>query len=113
MTNITQQVLLVDDLPDNRSTYRHYLQRKRQNAYRSIEAETGEKGLLYCRQQLPDAILLNYRLPDMSGLEFLNRLKIQSGRTHLPVIIIQEQENVEIAVQAIKKGAAEYVVKKN
>jgi CheY-like chemotaxis protein len=112
MTKITQRVLLVDDFPDNRSTYRRYLLRNKPKAYRILEAETGENALLFCRQQFPDAILLNYRLPDMNGLEFLNRLKTQSGRTYLPVIMIEEQENVEIAVQTMKKGAAEYLLKK-
>jgi PAS domain S-box-containing protein len=111
MTNITQQILLVDDFPDNRVTYRRYLQRNKPNAYRILESNTGEEALLCCQQQFPDVILLNYRLPDMNGLEFLNRLKTQSGRTHLPIIMIQG--NVEIAVQAMKKGAVEYLLKKN
>ncbi len=113
MTIFTQKVLFIDDSLENQLIYRCYLLPNKPNTYRIIEAQTGEEALLLCQRQLPDAILLNYRLPDINGLEFLNRLKTQSGRTHLPVIIIEEQGSVERAVQAIKSGASEYLVKEN
>jgi PAS domain S-box-containing protein len=87
--------------------------RDKQHNYSILEAETGEEALLCCRQQFPDAILLDYWLPDMNGLEFLNRLKTQSGQTKLPVIILEERENLEIAVKMMKSGAADCLVKKN
>jgi PAS domain S-box-containing protein len=113
VTIFTQKVLFIDDSLENQLIYRCYLLPNKPNTYRIIEAQTGEEALLLCQRQLPDAILLNYRLPDINGLEFLNRLKTQSGRTHLPVIIIEEQGSVERAVQAIKSGASEYLVKEN
>jgi len=49
----------------------------------------------------------------MNGLEFLNNLKTQLGQTNPPVIILTDRGNEQIAVQAMKSGAADYLVKKN
>ncbi|RUR87012.1 PAS domain S-box protein [Chlorogloeopsis fritschii PCC 9212] len=113
MTIVTTRVLLVDDCLEDRETYRRYLLRDRQQTYRILEAETGEEALLLCRQQFPDVILLDYLLPDVNGLEFLNDLKTQLGQTKLPIIILTGQGDEQVAVQAMKSGAADYLVKKN
>lgn len=113
MTAVMQTVLLVDDSLEDRITYRRYLMRDKQHAYRILEAETGHEGLLLCQQQFPDVILLDYLLPDLDGLEFLGELKTQFDRTNLAVIMLTGQGNEQIAAQAIKSGAAEYLVKKN
>jgi len=65
-----------------------------------------------CAVVKPDAILLDF-LPDIDGLEFLDELKNQIGRTSLPVIMLTGQGNEAIAVQAMKSGAQDYLVKGN
>jgi len=57
-----------------------------------------------CSLVKPDAILLDFLLPDIDGLEFLDELKNQIGRTSLPVIMLTGQGNEAIAVQAMKSG---------
>jgi len=64
-----------------------------------------ENGLELCSLVKPDAILLDFLLPDIDGLEFLDELKNQIGRTSLPVIMLTGQGNEAIAVQAMKSGA--------
>ncbi|MBW4532998.1 MAG: PAS domain S-box protein [Pleurocapsa minor HA4230-MV1] len=112
--NLTvQTVLLVDDCVEDRITYRRYLSRDRHHSYSILEAETGEEALLLCRQKFPDVILLDYLLPDMDGLEFLGELKIQFGQANFPVVMLTGQGNEQIAVQALKNGAAEYLIKQD
>ncbi|WP_026733744.1 hybrid sensor histidine kinase/response regulator [Fischerella sp. PCC 9605] len=113
MNKITQTVLLVDDCLEDRETYRRYLLRDKQHTYRILEAATGQEALLLCQQQFPDVIVIDYLLPDMDGLEFLNSLKTLFGQKNLPVIILTGRGNEQIAVQAMKSGAAEYLVKKH
>ncbi len=108
---MARKILLVDDCPEDRTIYRRYLLQDKQHTYNIIEADTGEEGLQLCQQQLPDVILLDYLLPDMDGLEFLTHLKTQLGEKNLPVIMLTGQGNEQIAVQAMKKGAADYLVK--
>ncbi|NJR73572.1 MAG: PAS domain S-box protein [Scytonema sp. CRU_2_7] len=113
MTIVTLKVLLVDDYLEDRKTYRRYLLQDKQHTYNILEAETGEQALLLCRQQFPDVIVMDYLLPDMDGLEFLDNLKTQFSQTNIPVIILTNRGNEQIAVQAMKSGAADYLVKKN
>jgi len=113
VTIITPKLLFADDCLEDRETYRRYLLGDKQRTYNISEAETGEEALLFCRQQLPDVILLDYLLPDMDGLEILSQLKTQFVQTNLPVIILTGQGNEQIAVQAMKSGAADYLVKRD
>ncbi len=113
MNLTTQIVLLVDDCLEDRTTYRRSLSHDQRHSYKILEAETGKEALLLCRQEFPDVILLDYLLPDMDGLEFLGELKVQFGQANFPVIILTGQGNEQIAVQAMKDGAAEYLTKQN
>ena len=70
-------ILLVDDSESDRSTYRRWLTRGKfgQTTYEVVEFETGEEALVWCRKQMPDIFLIDYLLPDMTGLDFLGQLK--------------------------------------
>lgn len=57
----------------------------------------------------PDVITLDYRLPDMNGIEVLKRIKQENEE--IQVILISEQEDIEIVVDLLKSGAYDYIVK--
>ena len=111
MPPMPRTLLIVDDSLEDRELYRRYLLRDREYAYTFIEATLGQQGLELWQQHQPDAVLLDYRLPDLDGLEFLSKLQpfIQEGC--LPAVVITGQGNEAIAVQAMKTGAQDYLVK--
>ncbi|HAJ63611.1 MAG TPA: hypothetical protein DCP31_33900, partial [Cyanobacteria bacterium UBA8543] len=111
MTQHQRTILIVDDFPGNREAYRCYLLQDNRYIYRFLEEEDGESALQLCKQIQLDAILLNFALPDMDGLEFLSRLQTQMSSTQLPVVMLTERGDEAIAVQAIKGGAQDYLVK--
>ncbi len=104
-------ILIIDDCPEDREVYRRYLLQDQRYTYSILEEEYGEKALELCKKIQPDAILLDFMLPDLDGLEFLNGLKIQSGKANLPVVMLTGQGNEGIAVAAMKAGASDYLVK--
>jgi PAS domain S-box-containing protein len=109
---VTSKILLVDNNLEDRKTYRHYLLQQQQ-IYSILEASTGEEAVSLCLSQFPNVIVLDYHLPDMNGLELLENLKTQFGKTFPPVIMLTGQGNEQIAVQAMKSGTADYLVKKD
>ncbi|MBN3927206.1 PAS domain-containing protein [Nostoc sp. NMS4] len=111
MSQRSRIVLIVDDSPEDRELYRRCLLRDREYSYTLLEATLGRQGLELWQQYQPDAILLDYRLPDLDGLEFLAQLQLLSQQPCLPVIVVTGQGNEAIAVQAMKAGAQDYLVK--
>ena len=102
------RLLIVDDSPEDRELYRRLLAQDREHAYELLEAETGEEGLALARERSPDCLLLDYRLPDVDGLEFLARLPAE---TLVPVIVLTGQGSEAVAVEAMKSGAQDYLLK--
>lgn len=111
MTQNQRTVLIVDDCLSDRETYRRYLLQDEQYIYRILEVESAHQALELCQQGLPDVILLNFMLPDMTVLEFLNLLRNQIGSSDLPVVLLTSQTNEEAAVAALKIGAKDYLIK--
>src|SRR5829696_4499716 len=102
------RILIVDDSSEDRELYRRLLGQDPERNYEFLETDLGEEGLRLAQEERPDCLLLDYRLPDMDGLEFLGRL--QQQRT-LPVIVLTGQGNESVAVQAMKGGAQDYLLK--
>ncbi|KXG79370.1 response regulator [Pseudomonas mosselii] len=76
--------------------------------YSCLVAHAADEGFELAAQYLPDAILLDMRLPDHSGLTVLQRLKEQAATRHIPVHIISVEDRVEAAMHM---GAVGYAVK--
>ncbi len=104
-----QTVMLVDDSETDRAIYKRYLQAGSQ--YTFIEVETGSEALEKYEQHQPDIVLLDYLLPDLDGLEWLAQWQQQYSLKLCPVIVLTGQGDENIAVQFIKLGATDYLVK--
>ncbi|WP_310421996.1 PAS domain S-box protein [Chamaesiphon sp. VAR_48_metabat_135_sub] len=117
MTNPTYTVLIVDDLQTHRELFGHFLLTDSSCDYRILEAESVRAGIELHRistgEAAPtskiDAILLDYSLPDGDGLDFLTKLHAQSNGNSPPVVMVTGRGDENIAAQAIKLGAQDYI----
>jgi PAS domain S-box-containing protein len=107
----SRTILIVEDSRSYRSKLRDYLSQDNRYHYTIIETDTGAEGLKQYRIVKPDAILLDYVLPDMNGLEFLHALQQQIEKPDLPVVLLTEYEKENLASQAIESGAQQYLSK--
>jgi CheY-like chemotaxis protein len=107
----SRTILIVEDSLTYRKLLRDYLSQDNRYTYIILETETGVEGLKQYRIAQPDAILLDYLLPDMNGLEFLHALQQQIKKPDLPVVLLTEYESDKLATQAIESGAQQYLNK--
>ncbi|MEM9088355.1 MAG: ATP-binding protein [Cyanobacteria bacterium P01_F01_bin.53] len=103
-------VLIVDDSASDRAVFRRYLTKNGDLSYQLLEVESAEEGLSLLEHTAVDLILLDYGLPGLDGLAFLQRLKECTG-LHIPVLMLTGQGDESVAAQSIKAGAQDYIVK--
>jgi DNA-binding NtrC family response regulator len=99
-------VLIVDDESTLARNLATYLERQQ---FDVRVAETGEDGLQLLATFRPDVVLLDHNLPGISGLEVLQRLRATDS--HTPVVMMTGFGGIEVAVEAMKLGAADYLTK--
>jgi signal transduction histidine kinase len=109
----TKTVLIADDCAEDRDIYRQMLAADPNHHYHILDAGTGEKGLDLLQHQGVDVVLLDFCLPDLTGLEFLEELSQLPKATSVPlsVIMLTGYGDETVAVQAMKQGAQDYLVK--
>ena len=100
--------LIVDDSKVIRMVAKKILQ---ELDFETNEAEDGQVALDSCKQQMPDAVLLDWNMPVMSGIEFLRELrKLPGGQS--PIVVFCTTENdVNHIQEAMGAGANEYIMK--
>lgn len=99
---------MVDDSAADRKLCRLLLEETHGPRLEFFEAAAAGAGLETCRTVLPDCVLLDYRLPDMTGLEFLAHLREDSG---VAVVMLSGTASDQVAVKAMKAGAQDYLDK--
>jgi two-component system nitrogen regulation response regulator NtrX len=103
---MAHSVLVVDDELNIRKTLEGVLT---DEGYRVDVSETGEEALEYLSRRLADAVVLDVWLPGIDGLETLKR--VREIYPLLPVIMISGHGTIDIAVQAVKNGAFDFIEK--
>jgi len=99
-------ILIIDD----ESTIRWSLgEALRDSGYEVVDAEDAEGGVKMFQQKSPDLVLLDMRLPDGSGLDVIKSIKAVDPAT--PVVMMTAYGEVETAVDAMKKGAYDFILK--
>ena len=102
-------ILIVDDIEDNRYTLERRLKR---DGYKNIfSAEGGKVALDMASKNRFDLILLDLMMPDMSGLEVLKHLKGDPLQRTIPVIMVTASDEVETAAECIINGADDFITK--
>lgn len=111
MTKPKVHVLIVEDDAVDRMACRRALERDPDYEFVLLEAETGREGLQLAHAHKPDCVLLDYHLPDLNGLEFLAELADDTGAIPVPVMMLTGTDNAAVAVEAMKRGAQDYLIK--
>lgn len=103
---VTGHILIIDDEPSIRKTMARILQ---QAGFEVTTADSAEQGLDYLKTTEFDMILTDLRMPGMHGMEALK--VIHADYPSLPVILFTAQPDVNSAVEALRYGATDYLLK--
>lgn len=99
-------VLVVDDEPDMRAALSHALSR---SGYNVASAASGFEALEKFKQEEFGVVITDMKMPEMSGIEVLGEIKKMSPK--IPVIMITAYGTIDNAVEAMKEGASDYIIK--
>ena len=100
-------VLIVDDEPMSRMLLESILEL----VFTCATAESGEEAISYCEANLPDLVLLDMNMPDISGLDVCSALKASPETNHIPVIFVTSTMDIESENACWEVGASDFVMK--
>ncbi len=100
-------VLIVDDEPMSRMLLESILE----SVFICATAESGEEAISYCEANLPDLVLLDMNMPDISGLDVCTALKASPETNHIPVIFVTSTMDIESENACWEVGASDFVMK--
>lgn len=101
-------VLLVEDEHAQREVLAYNLEAE---GFRVSRAENGEEALLLVKEDLPDIIVLDWMMPNLSGIEVCRRLKMRPETRGIPIIMLSARSEEVDKVRGLEIGADDYVVK--
>ncbi|MFO7770817.1 phosphate regulon transcriptional regulatory protein PhoB [Roseovarius gahaiensis] len=108
MSTDQPSVLLVEDEPAQREVLRYNLEA---DGFRVTSAENGEEALLLVNEAAPDLIVLDWMLPNVSGIEVCRQLKTRSDTRGVPIIMLSARSEEVDRVRGLETGADDYVIK--
>jgi two-component sensor histidine kinase len=105
------KVLIVDDSAADRRLCRILLEEGADSSLEFFEASDGVRGLESCGRRSPDCVLVDYRLPDMTGIEFLRQIPGDLQTDRFAIVMLTGLGSGDIAAAALTAGAHEYIMK--
>ncbi|MFP4274750.1 MAG: phosphate regulon transcriptional regulator PhoB [Paracoccaceae bacterium] len=101
-------ILVVEDEPAQREVLTYNLEAE---GFRVAQAANGEEALLLVDEEAPDIIVLDWMLPNVSGIEVCRQLKTRPETRSVPVIMLSARSEEVDRVRGLETGADDYVVK--
>jgi signal transduction histidine kinase/DNA-binding response OmpR family regulator len=105
--NEIPSILIVEDDTDLRTFIKSVLS----NYYKTYEADNGKEGYDSAFQNLPDFIISDIMMPDMDGVEFLQKIRSNPMTSHIPFILLTAKSSINDKLEGIEYGADDYITK--
>ena len=102
------RVLVVEDEPAQREVLAYNLEAE---GFDVSRAENGEEALMLVDEEMPDIIVLDWMMPNLSGIEVCRRLKMKHETRAIPVIMLSARSEEVDRVRGLETGADDYVIK--
>ncbi|GAB3902481.1 two-component regulator propeller domain-containing protein [Mucilaginibacter boryungensis] len=107
MISTAQSIVIIDDDADIREYIRSIFERD----YTIYEGKNGQQGLELIQKILPDVVISDINMPNLSGLELCRIVKADSQLSHIPIILLTGEQAPEMKLQGIEEGAIDFLSK--
>lgn len=104
----SQRIVVIDDNANDLAVTKRFLERR---GYAAFPANSGEEGLRLAGAILPDAIIVDYRMPGMNGFEVTRLIKADPTLQTIPVLMLTGSDSAEHVVEGLGAGAEDFVTK--
>lgn len=108
MASLQAQILLVEDEPAQREVLTYNLEAE---GFAVRCATNGEEAMQMVQEGLPDLVILDWMMPELSGIEVCRRIKTDGATKHIPVIMLSARSEEVDSVRGLETGADDYVTK--
>ena len=102
------KILIVDDINENLALLCELLQ---DEGYKTFSANSGELALASLKKNIPDLILLDIRMPGMSGFDVCKQIKQNKKLTKIPIIFLSSVTEINEKLEGFRLGAVDYITK--
>ncbi len=103
-----KKILVIDDLPENVFMLQDRLEHE---GYEVITAYDGKSGIEKAKNELPDLILLDVMMPDITGIEVCKTLVVDKKTSGIPIILVTAKSDAEDTKEGLEAGAFDYIKK--
>ena len=103
-----KKILVIDDLPENVFMLQDRLEHE---GYEVITAYDGKSGIEKAKSELPDLILLDVMMPDITGIEVCKTLVVENETSDIPIILVTAKSDAEDIKEGLDAGAFDYIKK--
>jgi twitching motility two-component system response regulator PilH len=103
-----KKVLIIDDSTTSRAVVKVYLSG---HSLEFLEASNGQDGLQLARAEIPEAIIIDLKMPGMDGMTFCRKVRAEAALKHIPIILITGSKGAEVRNEALRSGASVFLTK--
>jgi len=103
-----KRILIIDDLPENVFILQDRLENE---GYEVVTAYDGKNGIAKAVSDMPDLILLDVMMPELSGIEVCKILKLDQATSDIPIIMVTAKSSADDAKEGLEAGAFDYIKK--
>lgn len=103
------RIAIVDDSDINLTLLKHLVNKL--GGCEPLLFSDALKGLQWCLDNEPDLVIVDYMMPDLDGIGFIERFRAAPGRSEIPVLMITANDDKEIRYEALQRGATDFLTK--
>lgn len=104
------QIVIVDDVEANLLLLKHFITQL--GGAHEVEAFTDpQQALTHCQGTVPDLVIVDYMMPELNGVDFIQRFRAAPGRADIPVLMVTANDELTVRYSALEAGANDFLTK--